>query len=228
MAEEPSDESSQPAPHAGAVSVDPPASARARRDRLSLVIPGMLAAIGLAAALIAWRTSVAAGAADAATQAGLDAARQRAASVIVGEGLTARSTEAYIDFERARRRAELLDEDGQAAIAQLARMEATSHWFLVPPQYVGADGAYDPERQRAALLAADEQRIDIQPEPHFATADREEARIRDLLVAGILIALALPLLTVAEVSRGPLRGGMLSGGTAVFALGAVLAAAVWL
>lgn len=188
----------------------------------------MLAAIGLAAALIAWRTSVAAGAADAATQAGLDAARQRAASVIIGEGLTARSTEAYVDFERARRRAELLAEDGQAAIAQLARMEATSHWFLVRPEYLAPDGAYEPGRQRAALLAADEQRIDIQPDPHFATADLEEARIRNLLVAGILIALALPFLTVAEVSRGRLRGGTLTGGTAVFALGAVLAADAWL
>lgn len=76
----------------------PPPPLRSKpRDRLSLVIPAMLAAIGLAAALIAWRTSVAAGAADAATQAGLNAARQRAASIIVGEGLTARSTEAYID-----------------------------------------------------------------------------------------------------------------------------------
>ena len=188
----------------------------------------MLAAIGLAAALIAWRTSVAAGAADGAAGAGLDAARQRAASVIVGEGLTARSTEAYVDFERARRRAELLDEDGQASVAQLARMEATSHWFLVRPEYLGPDGAYQPDRQRAALLAADEQRIDIQPDPHFVTADLEQARIRNLLVAGILIALALPFLTIAEVSRGRLRIGTLTGGTAVFALGAVLAAAAWL
>lgn len=188
----------------------------------------MLAAIGLAAALIAWRTSVAAGAADGAAGAGLDAARQRAASVIIGEGLTARTTEAYIDFERSRRRAELLDADGQAAIAQLARMEATSHWFLVRPEYLAADGAYEPDRQRAALLAADEQRIDIQPEPHFAVADLEQARIRNLLVAGILIALALPFLTIAEVTRGRLRGGTLVGGTAVFALGLVLAGAVWL
>lgn len=198
------------------------------RDRLGILIPAMLAAIGLAAALIAWRTSVAAGAADAATQAGLNAARQRAASVIVGEGLTARTTEAYVDFERARRRAELLDEGGQAAIAQLARMEATSHWFLVRPEYLAPDGAYEPDRQRAAIIAADEQRIDIQPAPHFATADLEQARIRNLLVSGILIALALPFLTIAEVSRGRLRGGTLAGGTAVFALGVVLASAAWL
>ena len=199
-----------------------------RRDRLRLVIPAMLAGIGLAAALIAWRTSVAAGAADAATEAGLTAARQRAASVIVGEGLTARSTEAYIDFERARRRANLLDQDQQAEAALLARMEASGHWFLVRPEYLAPDGAYQPDQQRAALLAADEQRIDIQPDRHFEVADLEYARIRNLLIAGILIALALPLLTLAEVARGRIRGTTVVAGGVVFALGAVLAAVAWI
>lgn len=205
-----------------------PANRAASRDRLSLVIPVMLAAIGLAAALIAWRTSNAAGAADAATQAGLDAARQRAASVIVSEGLTARSTEAYMDFERARRRAELLAEDGLAGEALLARMEAVSHWFLVRPEYLAPDGSYLPERQRAALLAADESIKDIQPEPHFAAAEHEHERIRSLLLSGVLIGLALPLLTVAEVTRGRFRAGAVVVGSLVFASGGLVAALAWL
>lgn len=188
----------------------------------------MLAGIGLAAALIAWRTSIAAGAADSATEAGLTAARQRAASVIVGEGLTARSTEAYVDFERARRRANLLDEDKQAEAALLARMEATGHWFLVRPEYLAPDGAYEPDRQRAAMLAADEQRIDIQPDKHFEAADLEYARIRNLLLAGILIALALPLLTLAEVARGRIRGVSVVAGSMVFTLGLAIAGIAWL
>ena len=175
-----------------------------RRDRLSLLIPALLAAIGLAAALVAWRASGAAGAADAATQAGLDAARQRAASVVVGEGLTARSTEAYVDFERASRRANLLAEDGRTGEALLARMEAVSHWFLVRPEYLAPDGSYQPDRQRAALLAADEATRDIQPEPHFAAADLEYARIRSLLMAGVLIGLALPLPHGGRGDAGPI------------------------
>lgn len=205
-----------------------PARARERRDRLALLVPALLAAIGLAAALIAWRTSVAAGEADAATQAGLDAARQRAASVIVSEGLTARSTEAYVDFERARRRAELLAKDGRAGDAQLARMEAVSHWFLVRPEYLAPDGSYLPDRQRAALLAADEATRDIQPDRHFATADHEYARIRALLLAGVLIGLALPVLTIAEVTRGRFRAGAVAVGSVVFAGGGLVAALAWL
>lgn len=188
----------------------------------------MLAAIGLAAALIAWRTSIAAGAADAATEAGLTASRQRAASVIVGEGLTARSTEAYIDFERARRRANLLEENDQPEEALLSRMEARGHWFLVRPEYLAPDGAYLPDRQRAAIVAADQQRIDIKPDRHFVAADLEYARIGSLLFAGIVISLAFPLLTVAEITRGRLRGATVAAGSAVFSLGAVLAAIAWL
>lgn len=188
----------------------------------------MLAAIGLAAALIAWRTSVAAGAADAATEAGLTAARQRAASVIVSEGLTARSTEAYVDFERARRRANLLEQNALPEAALLSRMEARGHWFLVRPEYLAPDGAYLPDRQRAALVAANEQRIDIKPDRHFVAADLEYARIRSLLLAGIVISLAFPLLTVAEITRGGVRGATVVAGSAVFTLGAVLAAVAWL
>ncbi len=199
-----------------------------RHDRLRLLIPAMLVAIGLAAALIAWRTSIAASAADAATEAGLTAARQRAASVIVGEGLTARSTEAYVDFERARRRANLLEGNAQAEAALLSRMEARGHWFLVRPEYLAPDGAYLPDRQRAALIAANEQRIDIKPDRHFVAADREYARIRSLLLAGIVISLAFPFLTVAEMVRGRLRGATVVAGSVVFGLGALLAAGAWL
>jgi hypothetical protein len=188
----------------------------------------MLAAIGLAAALIAWRTSVAAGAADAATEAGLTAARQHAATMIVSEGLTARSTEAYVDFERARRRANLLEETTQPEAALLSRMEARGHWFLVRPEYLAPDGAYLPDRQRAALVAANEQRIDIKPDRHFVTADLEYARIWSLLLAGIVISLAFPLLTVAEITRGRIRSATVAAGGAVFSLGAVLAAVAWL
>jgi hypothetical protein len=226
VGEGPTDDTSTPAPDAvaGAAAFPPPPP---RRDLLKLLIPAMLAAIGLAAALIAWRASVASSAADDAAGAGIAAARQRAVSTIVGEGLTARTTEAYLDYERARRLAEILAEGGHDADAQLARMEATSHWFLVRPEYLDRDGAYLADRQRAAIIAADEVRFDLNPEVHFEAADAEQARIRGLLLAGIVIALALPFLTIAEVGRGVLRVGGTLAGSAIFAVGLVLAAGAW-
>ena len=198
------------------------------RDRFGLLIPLFLAALGLAAALIAWRGGIASNTADDANRAGLDAARELSASVIINEGLTARSIEGFLDYERSRRRAEALAATGLADQALLERKQATSHWFLVQPEYLDAQGQLQPDRQRAALLADDQSRVDLNPIPHFEAADAEYLRIRNLIVAGILVALALPFLTIAEITRGRIRlVGVLSG-TAIFSLGLILAALAWL
>jgi hypothetical protein len=198
------------------------------RGRLDVVIPILLAALGLAAALIAWRASGAAGAAGAADGAGLAAARLRASALIVDEGLTSRTLEAYTDYERLRRRGDLLARAELDAQAQLARMEATSHWFLVYPEYLDRSGAFQANLQRAALLAGDEGRLDLRPQPHFEIADAETARVRSLMNSGMIIALALPFLTLAEIGRGRLRSAGTLIGAGLLAIGAVAAAVSWL
>jgi hypothetical protein len=217
-----------PAPEAAAASLPPKPTSGPGRFRLDAVLPILLAIFGLTAALIAWRATVAAGAADDANGAGLAAARLRASASVTFEGITARTIEAYTDFERGRRRGELLAAADQDAEAQRARMEATSHWFLVFPEYLDRSGAYDPDLHRAALLAGDEGRRDIRPEPHFAIADAETARLQVLIVAGIVVALALPFLTLAEIGRGRLRGAGVVVGTGLLVGGIVIAALVWL
>jgi hypothetical protein len=217
-----------PAPDSAAAATSPSPARGRGRFGLDVVVPLLLAAFGLSAALIAWRATVAAAAIDDANQAGLTAARLRSSSGIVSEGITARTIEAYTDFERGRRRGELLAADHEDADAQLARMEATSHWFLVFPEYLDRAGAYDADLHRAALLAGEESRRDIRPEPHFATADAETARLQALILAGIVVALALPFLTLAEIGRGRLRGGGAVMGAGLLLAGVAIAAVVWL
>lgn len=226
--ESPADPVPAAAPHPAAEPAPDPAPPTAGRDRFGLVIPMFLAALGLAAALIAWRGGVAANAAQDASRAGLDAARERSASVIINEGLTARSLEGFLDYERSRRRAEALDAAGLTDQALLERKQATSHWFLVQPEYLDAQGQLQPDRQRAALLADDATQADLDPGPHFAVADAEYARIRDLILAGVVVALALPFLTVAEISRGRVRLLGVFTGAGFFGIGLVLAAIAWL
>jgi hypothetical protein len=191
-------------------------------------VPILLAALGLVAAVIAWRAGVAVSAADDANRAGLDASRERAASVIINEGLTARATEAFLDYERSRRRAEALAAAGANDQAQLNRMQAVGHWFLVPPEYIDRNGEFQPAQERAALLTDDERTRDIQPQPHFTVADREYDRLRGLIGAGIVVAIALPFLTLAEIGRGRVRRFSIVGGVAILATGVVLAVAAWL
>lgn len=198
------------------------------RGRTAIVVPVLLAALGLAAAVIAWRAGVAGNIADDANRSGLDAARERAASVIINEGFTARATEAYLDYERSRQRAEALAAAGVSDDALLNRMEAAGHWFLVRSEYIDRNGQFQPNQQRAALLADDEQQKDIQPLAHFEAADSEYSRLRGLIGAGIVVALALPFLTVAEIGRGRLRIVSVLTGVGIFLVGLVLAVVAWL
>lgn len=206
----------------------PPDPDARRSDRFGLAIPILLAALGLAAAIIAWRGGVAANAAEDANRAGLDAARERSASVIVNEGLVARTLEAFLDYERSRQRAVALEAAGLHEQALLERKVATSHWFLVAPDYLDISGQLQPDRQRAALLADAASRADVDPAPHFAAADAEFGRIRGLIIAGIVIAFALPFLTLAEITSGRFRIlGVVAGG-GFFIAGLLLAAAAWI
>ncbi len=206
----------------------PRAATRTPPDqRLGAVIPILLAALGLAAAIIAWRAGSAGDIADDANRAGLDAARNRAASEVINEGLTARANEAYLDYERSPRRADALAAAGLYDEALLNRMQATSHWFLVRPEYIDRNGQYQPNQERAALLADDEQTSDLQPLAHFDLADEAYGSLRGMAGAGIVVALALPFLTVAQVGRGRLRLAGILGGTVIFGAGIVLAAMAW-
>ena len=217
-----------PLPPEPPVRPDPPPAPPERHDRFGLAIPILLAALGLAAALIAWRGGVSAGAAEDANRAGLDAARAQAASAVTNEGLVARTLEAYLDYERSRRRAEALAAAGFQDRALLERKLASSHWFLVEPDYLDQAGQFQVDRQRAALMADDASDTDLDAGPHFAVADVEYARLRTLIVAGVLVAFALPFLTMAEFTSGRLRiGGMLAG-AAFFAVGLGIGALAWL
>jgi hypothetical protein len=197
-----------------------------RREVLPTLIPILLAALGLIAALIAWRAGAAIGEADDANRAGLDAARARSAATVVHESLTTRTLEAYLDYERARRRASALAAANLGDEAQLDRMIATAHWFLVDATFIDRDGNFQPDAQREALMADAVQDADLDPAPHFAAAEKAWTTLSALILAAIVLAAALPFLTLAQVTTGRLRvAGTLVGGVTMAAGIALLAVA---
>lgn len=199
----------------------------ARPDRSELAVASLLAALGLVGALIAWRAGVAGSAVSDAADDGIDATRLRGAQVMIGEGYIARTREAYLDYERARRRAEALAAAGLPEAAQAYRKEAASHWFLVRAEYLDPQGDYHPDRHREAWLADAASTEDLEPAPHLERAAAEERRIGELLRAGLVVVLGLPFLTVAQVTRGRLRLVTALAGAALLAAGAVLGFVVW-
>jgi hypothetical protein len=180
-------------------------SGRSRRYLLPTLIPILLAALGLTAALIAWRAGAAISEADDANRAGLDAARARSAATVVNESLTTRTLEAFLDYERARRRAAALAQANLGDEAQLDRMIATAHWFLVDAAFIDRDGNFQPDAQRDALMADAEQDKDLDPQPHFAAAEKSWRTLSGLILAAVVVAAALPFLTLAQVTKGRLR-----------------------
>jgi hypothetical protein len=172
---------------------------------LPTLIPILLAVLGLTAALIAWRAGNAISEADDANRAGLDAARARSAAMVSNESLTTRTLEAFLDYERARRRAASLAEANLGDEAQLDRMIATAHWFLVDAAFIDRDGNFQPAAQREALMADAVQDADLDPAPHFAAAEKAWTSLSALILAAIVLAVALPFLTLAQVTRGRVR-----------------------
>lgn len=204
------------------------AASESRERRLSLVLALMLAGLGLMGALIAWRVGNSSDIASDAALSGLVVARAHAAAEATAEGLVSQTSEAWLAYESQRRRAESLRADGFPDAALEAAKRASAHWFLVRPEYVDEDGTYDPEAHHAGLMAEAASQDDLDAAPHFALAAAEEARVRNLLAVGVLLAAALPLLTIAEVTSGRRRKAATLTGSAVFLAGALALVAAWL
>jgi len=208
--------------------VQEPGPPRGRRLG-AVVFPLLLAALGLAGALIAWRVASASDAAGGASGAGVAAVRAKAALVSATEARIAVALDGWLEYERARQRAEALEAAGYPRTALRDRTEAAANFFLMggDVQYLDAAGQLDPERMREALLSEGASREDLDPGPHFAIADAEYDRVRWLVGSGLLIAGALPLVTLAEVTRGRLRAIGAAAGAGLLLAGLLLAIARW-
>jgi hypothetical protein len=199
-----------------------------RAARLIGLLPViLLAALGLMAALVAWRVAIAGSAASDADRAALTAARALSAETIEAEALVARTTEAWLDYERNRRRAEALEAAGFPADALRYRKEATTHWFLVRPEYLGEGEVYESDEHRAAVLEEASASEDLDPGPHLVAADREYRRVDQLLLAAVILGIALPPATFAELTHGRARvvSGLLAAG--ILAVGVGILALAW-
>lgn len=178
-----------------------PAPAQEERAPLRELPTILLAALGLFGALLAWRVAVAGSNAGDANDAGLDAARARSAVVVANEGLISQAREAWLDYERARRRADAFVGAGLGPNGDQYYKLAAANFFFLRTDYLDRDGVYDPDAQRAGLLADAESQQDLDFDTDFNLADDLNDKINGLTLAGFVAAIGLPFLTVAEATR---------------------------
>lgn len=196
-------------------------------ERLGTVIAVGLAFVGLLGALLGWRVIQLGDEAGGASASALGATRERNGAVLAAETEVADSHAAWVAYELSRRRALELREAGHAEAALREDKAAAAHWGFVDGQYIGPDDLYRPEDHRSGVVARHAERTDLGPEPHLASAAATEGSALSLSLIGVLVAAALPFLTLAEVARGRIRLIAAALGGAILAVGAFAVVVLW-
>ncbi len=203
------------------------AAAAESAERLGAVIAVGLAFVGLLGALLGWRVVQLGDAAGGESASALGATRERNGAVLAAETEVADSHAAWVAYELSRRRAIELRDAGHTEAALREDKAAAAHWGFVDGQYIGPDDLYRPEDHRAGVVARYAERTDLGPEPHLASAAAVEERGLSLSLIGVLVAAALPFLTLAEVARGRFRLIAAAFGGALLAVGAFAVVGLW-
>lgn len=193
----------------------------------STFIAVLIAMVTVVGAIIAWRVTVASNNAGGADTLGILAAIER-------EDVTTRATTtvmghltAYSAFIRDNSLAKAFDALAVANpqrtdfsnFARAFRSAANYSQDFIPPRYFDRNKELDRQRDLGAHIAEYSINKDVEPQPHFAAADKSRQKARWLLVNLILLGGALVLLTMANASEHPLRHLFWLGGVSLFGVG---------
>jgi hypothetical protein len=201
--------------------------------RFDVTVPIMMAVVTIVSALIAWQATIDADNAGNADFAGLGAAVNRQDARVVDSTTTYQQHRAYTAYVRNVEvgdavNADLQDPEKTYRGRQLAAMQAerSARWNqtivdkdFFDTRYLGADGTYDTRRQLGELAAEAAQLKDVEPKPHFATADEMRHDSKATVAMLIVMAFALLLYTLASELRHRIRYLLAVLGTMCLAFG---------
>jgi hypothetical protein len=189
----------------------------------TVVIAILLATLGVMGAFITWRMGQLGNVAEDASRAALAARRERSASLVEAGTQVMQATGDWLGYELAKRKADSLRAAGQAAEALRWDREASSYWFGVPNADIALDGTYDPQAYLDALVAANTEGKDVEPDAHLDAAALAQWHASRLGQLGVMLAAILPLLTLAEITHRRRLQLVLAGGSAVGVVAGIVA-----
>ena len=96
----------------------------------------------------------------------------------------------------------------------------------VPRAYIDRNENLDVQRDLGENLAQETLSKDVNPQPHFASADLARSKAQWFLFVLIWFGVALVLLTMADAIQNPLRYALLAGGLCIFVFGTITAAVI--
>ena len=191
--------------------------------RFDTVIPILMALVTVAGAVIAWRTSLVRP--PGADRAGLNATLNAEVTDFVNDARLYRHYRAYTTYTLNHQlQYEIENNLSQATQEELPNLErqqaeatntANISRAFFPSRYLGRDGSYDVQRELGEAWAQAGQKLDLNPEHHFARATR--LRLKSSRLKAILIVLPMALLSFnlakgLHPSRKFLRYAMAFGG----------------
>jgi hypothetical protein len=203
-------------------------------ERLSFINALLIALVTLIGAFVAWRASVAGDNAGGANLDGLIATQNYEEAKALNFAQLYENYRAYTAYTRYNELGNQLERDLVTApteAVELLDRQMREAWdaagsFSFPYQYLRPDGSYDTERELGEALAEEARQRDLNAQPHFAEADKMQAKSNWLIVVITVLAVALLCLTLVEsVSQSGLKFTLLGLGVVIM-LGGVAATIV--
>lgn len=180
-------------------------------DRFTTINALLIALVTVLGAIVAWRSAVASNEAGDAGLAGLTATRNVQETLAINNTKLYESYRAYTAYTRynalgnemEQELEEVTDEETAATLdRQMREAWDVAEAFYFPREYLRRDQTYDTQRALGEAWAEAARQTDLNPEPHFAEADRMQAKSNNLVAVVTALAVALVFFTLAETFTG--------------------------
>ena len=223
-------------------------SATPREDAFRTIVSALIAVVTIFSALAGWRATVAAGDAGGADAEGLTAALNAEEARTLNNTSFYQHYAAYTDFARNKTLGDPLKKDllsnydgtqlpanpaAAARIKEVVRelerrrdeaydLAGVSQYFIVT-RYLDPDGSYNTRREIDETAASAARQRDLDPDTHFAEADRLRTRAAVLVGTLIVFAVAILMFTIAlEGVKGRAGYVFAATGAALTAMGVLV------
>ncbi len=202
-----------------------------RSDYFHTIVAALIAVVAVMGAIIAWRATVASSDAGSADTRGILAAVEREETTTRATTTVIGHRTAFAAFVRddalAKAYAALTktnpQQTGLSDLASAFRDASHYAWDWIPPKFVERNEKLNEQRDLSENIAEDAIDKDIDPQPHFAAADRSRQKAQWLVLALVLLGIALLSLTLADAIQNLLRYLFLLAGLSAWLIGALAA-----
>jgi hypothetical protein len=209
-----------------------------KENRLETVVAILIAVVTVIGAVVAWRASVAADGAGDADFAGLQATLNAEETRALNFVNAYEHYGAYVNYSRYLQLGNAVADDLSNGVAQseeeafwLDRQRAESfdlanaNQELFPNRFLSRDGGYGVQRELGEAWADATREKDLDPDPHYAEADKLRDKTNLLLSTLTLLGIGLVFFTLVEAAGERLRYPLVGLGV-LFSIGGTVAALV--